>query len=88
MSLYFIQREPGRLELPVGVQLRLIEVVWRRRIAVLAKDQDRASFNLRAEVDYAYEGMSRNTVAAFLSLFGASVKVEDDAQPPEVGPVA
>src|SRR5262245_53793098 len=81
MGLDFIQREPCRLKLLVGIEPGLIEVVWRRRVAVLAKDQDRSRFYLRTEVDDAYEGVSRNSVAPLLSLFGTSVEIENHAEP-------
>ncbi len=52
------QIEPRRLELLVGVKLRLIEIVRRLRIGALPEHQNRFGLHLRPEVQHAHKGMA------------------------------
>src|SRR5206468_8567281 len=75
----FLQAEIGRLELLPGVELRLVEVMWRRRIGILAKHQDGSRLGLIAKIHHADKGVTGDTVTALLAFFRTRVEVEDDA---------
>src|SRR5690349_2230271 len=79
MSFDIGQAEPGGLELLAGVELRLVEVVRRRRVGVFTEHHDRPGLHLWTEFHDADERMAGYTVAALLTFFRARVKVEYDA---------
>src|SRR5205814_10124304 len=62
-----------------GVELRLVEVMWRRWIGILAEHQDGSRLGLRAKIHYADKGVTGDTVTALLAFFWPRVEVEGDA---------
>src|SRR5215467_7944229 len=75
------KRKPCRLERALRIELSLIEIVWRFRVGVLSKNQQRTGSHLGSEFDYADEGCSSDSVTALLSLLGPSIEVVDDPNP-------
>src|ERR1035441_2614164 len=73
------QAEICGLEFLLGVQLRLIEIVFGVGIGILAEDQNGARFHLRPKIHHADEGMAGYAVAAFLILFRTRIEIEFDA---------
>src|SRR5436853_4546475 len=81
VRLYLVQGEPRGLELFIRIEPRLIEVIGRSRIGVLAEDQDRSSLQLRSEFDHAHKRVACYAVAPLLALLRTRIKVVDDADP-------
>src|SRR5580658_7894628 len=78
VSLDVGQGEIRGLEFLLGIELRLIEIVLRVRIRILAEDQNGPRFHLWTEINHADEGMAGHAVAALLILFRTRIKIEDD----------
>ena len=57
------ERRPDRFHLPLREQRCLVEIVWRMRIAALAKDMHGHRSQLRSECDHEGEALAAQRVS-------------------------
>src|SRR5262249_61311881 len=79
IGLDLVEREPGRFESLLRVQVGLVEVMLRLWVGALAELEQRHGARLRTEFDHADEGMADDAVAPLLSPCHGRVEVEDNA---------